>query len=101
MKAIGYTRVSSEEQARKGLSLSAQKARIQKWAELHDIELISIFTDAGISGSRLNGRDGLKRALDRVCTDKCTLVVYSLSRLSRSTRDTLAIAEKISKAGQI
>ncbi|MCP5061953.1 MAG: recombinase family protein, partial [Ignavibacteriae bacterium] len=34
MRAIGYIRVSTEEQAKNGLSLSAQKEKIQLQAKL-------------------------------------------------------------------
>jgi DNA invertase Pin-like site-specific DNA recombinase len=55
--------------------------------------------DAGISGKRSDNRPALQAALDDVCRLRGVLVVYSLSRLARSTRDTLAIAERLEKAG--
>jgi site-specific DNA recombinase len=97
--AVGYTRVSTEEQAREGVSLDAQKARIEAWATANETTLIGIFEDAGISGGRAENREGLQGAIDLACEKKAILVVYSLSRLSRSTRDTLALAERLEKAG--
>ena len=38
MKAVGYVRVSSEEQAEKGMSLDLQKAKIYAYAQLKDFE---------------------------------------------------------------
>jgi site-specific DNA recombinase len=97
--AIGYTRVSTEEQAREGVSLDAQKARIEAWALANETTLIGFYEDAGISGGRAENRDGLQSAVNLACERKSILVVYSLSRLSRSTRDTLALAERLEKAG--
>jgi len=41
MKAIGYVRVSTEEQTN-GISLDAQEAKIRAWCTLHDAELVSL-----------------------------------------------------------
>ena len=99
MKVIGYVRVSTEEQAREGISLEAQKHKITSWTEALDGELLFIAEDAGISGKLIRNRDGLRRAIEATCTEQAVLVVYSLSRLSRSTRDTLMVADKLDKAG--
>jgi len=97
--AVGYTRVSTEEQAREGVSLDAQKARIEAWALANETTLVGFFEDAGISGSRTENREGLQKAIGMACEKRAILVVYSLSRLSRSTKDTLALAERLEKAG--
>src|SRR5689334_15854067 len=99
MKAIGYVRVSTEEQANEGVSLEAQQARIAAWCLANDFELVELFIDAGLSGKRADNRPALHTAIDAACRSKAVLVVYSLSRLARSTRDTLAIAERLDKAG--
>ena len=62
-------------------------------------ELVAVFVDAGISGKKTNNRPELKRALDAVCSTGGAIVVYSLSRLSRSIKDTLAISDRLNKAG--
>jgi len=99
MKVIGYVRVSTEEQAREGISLEAQKHKIKAWTEALDGVLLFIAEDAGISGKLIRNRDGLKRAIEATCAEQAVLVVYSLSRLSRSTRDTLTVADRLDKAG--
>jgi len=99
LEAVGYIRVSTEEQAREGVSLDAQKARIEAWAQANETTLIGFFEDAGISGARSENREGLQGAVSLACEKKAILVVYSLSRLSRSTKDTLALAERLEKAG--
>lgn len=64
-----------------------------------DGKLLFIAEDAGISGKLIRNRDGLRRAIEATCAEKAVLVVYSLSRLSRSTRDTLMVADKLDKTG--
>jgi hypothetical protein len=82
MKAIGYVRVSTEEQTN-GVSLEAQEAKIRAWCTLHDAELVAIYRDEGISGYKgRDSRPGLDTALKQVCKVKGSLVVYSLSRLA-------------------
>ena len=61
-KVIGYIRVSTDKQADKGLSLEAQRAKIEQYAALYDLDLIGIEIDAGASAKTLN-RNGLQRAL--------------------------------------
>lgn len=98
MKAIGYIRVSTEDQAKGGVSLEAQEAKIRAWADLNGYEDIEVFIDAGISGSSMEKREGLHAALQGVGKDNA-FVVYSLSRLARSTKDTLAIADMLMERG--
>lgn len=96
-KAIGYVRVSTEQQAREGVSIDAQRAKIKAWCELNDYELQEIYTDAGISGYTMNRRPGLQKALAAI-RPGMALVVYSLTRLARSTLDTLTITQHLSKS---
>lgn len=97
-KAVGYIRVSTEEQAAEGVSLDAQRQRIAAWCDLNGYQLAEVFTDAGISGKRADNRPALQAALSAVKAGGA-LVVYSLSRLARSTKDTIAIGERLDKAG--
>ncbi len=96
---IGYLRVSTPGQADDGVSLDAQRARTEAYCLANDLELSEVFVDAGLSGKRADNRPELQKALDRACREGAVLVVYSLSRLARSTRDTLAIGERLDKAG--
>lgn len=97
-KAIGYIRVSTQGQADEGVSLEAQRAKILAWCSLNDAELVAVFEDAGISGASMNGRDGLHSAL-KATGKGMALVCYSISRLARSTRDMLEIAERLDTKG--
>ena len=99
LKAVGYVRVSTEDQAREGVSLEAQRAKIEAWCAANGYELVAMHEDAGLSGSRADNRPGLQLALEQACHEKTALVAYSISRISRSTRDLLGIAERLEQAG--
>ena len=98
-QAVGYVRVSTTEQAAEGVSLDAQRARIEGWCAANGYELAALYTDAGLSGSRADNRPGLQAALADAIKRRAALVVYSLSRLARSTKDAILIAERLDKAG--
>ena len=87
VKAIGYVRVSTEEQASEGVSLAAQRAKLIAYASLYEIELVEIIEDAGVSAKSLD-RPGLKRALQKLKAGEAEgLLVAKLDRLSRSVGD--------------
>jgi DNA invertase Pin-like site-specific DNA recombinase len=97
--AVGYVRVSTERQASEGVSLEAQRERIEGWATANGLTLAACYVDAGLSGGRADNRPGLQAALVDACKRRAPLVVYSLSRVARSTRDALTIAERLEKSG--
>ena len=87
IKAIGYVRVSTEEQAREGISIEAQSDKLRQYAELYDIELVDIIVDAGASAKTLH-RVGLESALDALQGGRAAaLLIYKLDRLTRSVAD--------------
>lgn len=96
MKAIIYTRVSTNGQAEDGISMEAQETKARAWAKLNGAESTIVFRDAGLSGKRADNRPGLQDALNAV-GEGDALIVYSLSRLARSTKDTIGIAEVLDK----
>jgi len=95
-QAIGYIRVSTEQQANEGVSLEAQKAKIAAWCVTNGYELVNVFVDAGISGKSMVKRPGLQDAMKSL-KKGMALVAYSLSRLARSTKDALSIGETVAK----
>ena len=97
-KAIGYIRVSTEQQADEGVSLAAQRAKITAWCALNDYELVAIYEDAGISGKTVSKRPQLQAALSEM-KKGMALVVYSLSRLARSTKNCIEIADELKATG--
>ena len=95
MRAIGYTRVSTDEQSQQGVSLSNQAQKIQAYCVAKDWELAAVIRDEGCSGKDLN-RPGIqeiikgcrKRAFDVVVTMK-------LDRLTRSVKDLGYLVEDV------
>jgi site-specific DNA recombinase len=94
--AIGYIRVSTEQQATEGVSLDAQRAKIEAWCTHNGYELAQVYVDAGISGKSMDKRPGLQDALKSL-KKGMALVSYSLSRLARSTKDAISIGETVAK----
>lgn len=98
MKVVAYARVSTEQQVEEGVSIDAQLASIYRWAELACHTVVVDFRDSGISGSTTQ-RPGFQDAMDYACKHKAILAVYSLSRASRSVRDTYETLDKLKEAG--
>jgi len=97
-QAIGYCRVSTEEQATEGVSLGAQKKQIETWCKTNGYDLAEVYIDAGLSGRKMRKREGLQKALKAIGKDTA-LVAYSISRLARSLPDMLSICEQIDRKG--
>src|SRR5689334_5533926 len=58
-KAVGYVRVSTEEQAREGVSLDAQEFRLRAYCTAAGLELVHLVREEGVSASKpLAGRPG-------------------------------------------
>lgn len=84
MKAIGYIRVSTDIQAKEGVSLDNQAERIRAYCQYKGFDLLEIIEDAGISGGINKGREGFITLLDRIEANGFDVIVlYSLERLSR------------------
>lgn len=99
-RALGYVRVSTEGQARDGVSLDAQEAKIKAYCELNGLTLARIYADEGLSGKRADNRPALQEALSLLHAGKAdALIVYKLDRLARCTIDALEIAQSLDKSG--
>ena len=97
MKVFGYARVSTTGQAQDGISLQMQKERVAAWSLANGHELAGVFVETG-SGARSDNRPELHKAVAATCKSRGILVVYSLSRFSRSVRDTLALVDQLERA---
>jgi site-specific DNA recombinase len=85
-KVIGYIRVSTDKQADKGHSLEAQKAKLEAYAQLYDLELVNVVVESGSAKSL--DREGLSEVLDSLQGGVAeAVVVTKLDRLTRSVRD--------------
>jgi site-specific DNA recombinase len=100
--AIGYVRVSTQEQADHGISLDAQEARIRAYATLRGLDLVAVVTDAGVSAGKytLEERDGGARVLAAVHRGAVRHVIaLKLDRLFRNTIDCLTTVHAWDTAG--
>jgi DNA invertase Pin-like site-specific DNA recombinase len=98
--AVGYVRVSTEEQASSGAGLQAQRALISAEAERRGWTLLEVFVDAAASGKSLDGRPALASALSAIESGQAgTLVVAKLDRLSRSLLDFAGLMKRAQDVG--
>jgi site-specific DNA recombinase len=73
---IGYVRVSTEDQAAHGVSISAQVREIVLWVERNHHTLAGIETDDGVSGGqRIEHRQGGRRVLEALATGRAQGIV--------------------------
>ena len=82
-QAIGYVRVSTQEQAAERNGLAAQTLELQQFAALHNIELIEVVEECASGALGIARRPVLGRALQSANRQKCMLLVSKLDRLSR------------------
>jgi site-specific DNA recombinase len=100
-RAVGYVRVSTDEQAREGISIEAQEDRIRAMAIAKGWSLLEIIKDAGYSGKSLNrpGAKGLIEACRRGAVD--VVVVYKVDRLTRKQKDLWHLLEEVFDANRV
>ena len=88
LRAVSYTRVSTQEQADSGAGLAAQDSAIAVEIARRGWSVAAAFVDAGVSGKAINSRPGLMSALALLESGGAdVLVVSKLDRLSRSLLD--------------
>jgi site-specific DNA recombinase len=96
-RAAAYTRVSTGRQAEKGLSLDAQRQRVEEHAHRQGWELVDVYEERGISGRKAN-----RPALDRMLAERDRfdrLIVPKLDRLGRSATNVYATIKQLNDAG--
>ena len=98
MTVLGYLRVSTEEQARSGLGLDAQRETIRAEADRRGWEVEWVADDGVSGGTAPRERPGLSSALDRVAA-RDVLVVAKLDRLGRSALDVIGLARQAEDEG--
>lgn len=99
--AIGYLRVSTEEQARSGAGLDAQRAAIKAFAELRGLEVIAWHVDEGVSGAKAPmNRPALAAALQDLATGPGSVLLFGKAdRVGRRAADLLALRERAEREG--
>jgi site-specific DNA recombinase len=97
MRAAIYIRVSTEEQAKEGFSLSAQRERLEAYAKSQGWDIVGYYADEGVSAKDTN-RPELKRMIDDIKNGRIDIVlVYRLDRLTRSVLDLYNLLEVFEK----
>lgn len=100
-RAIGYARVSSEEQAASGHGLDYQERAIRSFAASQGYELVDVVTEAGVSGStRPADRPGFARLTRTINQTKSKiLLVWKFDRLARAIVHSVVTANDLSARG--
>jgi len=101
MIAIGYVRVSTQEQVDSGLSLESQERRIRQYAEYKELDVVEIIKEEGVSGGTpLFERDGGKKIKEKMKKgEKFAIIAVALDRLFRDTHDCLGACKIWEKEG--
>src|SRR5437879_10211892 len=98
-QAVLYARFSPRPNAEECDSVEKQLERCRAYSEGHGYTVVSQHKDKDMSGGRADNRPGLQKAIAAACKQQAVLVVYSLSRLARCTKDAIDLAERLSAAG--
>jgi site-specific DNA recombinase len=98
MKALGYARISKDEE--NSVSLDYQTAEIEKLCQREGLTLIGIEVDNGISGKSIKARPAVQRVIQ--CVDFKTIdavVVFKSDRMSRNGLESLQIENLMKQRG--
>lgn len=96
---LTYQRVSTDDQAREGVSLDAQREACALMARACRYEVREAISDPGWSGKDLQ-RPGMVRLLAQVDAGAVAgVIVYKLDRLTRSRRDLEDLLDRFDRAG--
>lgn len=101
IKAFGYSRVSTEEQAREGVSLESQEAAVRAYAAMRGFQLVEVFVDRGVSaGVPLTKRKAGKALTDALRLKRAQAVIsWRLDRVFRDCVDCLNTTKQWDKSG--
>jgi len=98
-RAVLYARVSTDEQAKSGYSLTAQLEALRSFAEAEGYEVVEEISDPGESGAYL-GRPGLDRVRDLVAKDGVDVVLaQDRDRFAREPAYLYLLQEEFAKCG--
>ena len=97
-KCAGYVRVSTIEQI-DGLSLQAQRDLITRYAREHDMELVGIYADEGISAAKsLEKRTGILNLVADAERGKFGVILFKdVTRWSRNAAQYYRVQERLDK----
>lgn len=95
MRAALYPRVSTEEQAKFGLSIHDQQNDLERYAKEHGMKIVGVFADAGFSArKKIEKRPAMMALLDAVRRDEVDIVlVTKLDRWFRNIGEYYKVQE--------
>ncbi len=101
MNAIGYIRVSSEEQSDSQLSLDAQRAQIEAYCQFKQLNLIEVLSDEAISGGKpIQDRPSGSLLFSKLQENSVgSVVATKLDRMFRNALDCLTVNQLFTDAG--
>ena len=96
LRVAAYCRVSTD-QYEQLESLETQRSHYDEYIRAHkDWELVNLYYDAGISGTRADTRPGLQRLMADCRRRRIDMVLTkSISRFARNTADCLALVREL------
>jgi site-specific DNA recombinase len=99
--AVLYTRVSTEEQAKTGMSLKSQEKACREFAAINNFEVAEVFTDEGASAKTADRKELLN--LISYCKEHRGqidgLIVWKVDRFARRAEDHLSLKTVLARFG--
>lgn len=92
-KARLYVRVSSDEQAKNGLSIPVQIEKLKAYCSENNYEIADIYIDNGVSAGTIKKRHEFVRMLDELQKND-TILITRLDRMSRNVYDANFLLQK-------
>lgn len=93
-----YIRVSTEDQAREGLSLGEQEEKLRELCKYKDYKIYKVYKDAGISAKDMEHRPQFQKMMEDMRVGKINYIVaYRLDRVTRSIRDLETLIAELEK----
>jgi len=93
-----YTRVSTEDQAKEGFSLEAQRERLEAYCQARDWHVAATYVDDGYSG-----RDVRRPAYQRMMEERDrwdTILVLKMDRIHRDSRNFMEMMDNLRRWGK-
>ncbi|MBE6518485.1 MAG: recombinase family protein [Thermoplasmata archaeon] len=94
-RVAAYIRVSTEEQAREGYSLAAQKQALEDYCSYTGYEIVKFYIDDGYSG-RNTRRPAYRQMLEDIDTWD-SILVLKMDRIHRNSRNFLEMMDLLKK----
>lgn len=94
-----YVRVSTEEQAKEGISIDAQIERCKSYCKARGWKVFNVYTDAGHSAGSMK-RPAIQQLLQEIDKNKIqNILVYKIDRFSRNLKDLINLLANFKEKG--